>query len=160
MKNIGRRPSPIGTKKLSPQGYIRIRVDETQSPFKEWEYKHRLVMEEVIGRKLLPREEIHHINEDRLDNRPENLELCSSKAEHTERHFGPSHTFICKFCGNEFLLAPNIVRNRIKFNGTPPTYCNAKCQQADLKGKPFRGKPGHPKGGYREDRRDTNGIAS
>jgi hypothetical protein len=41
-------------------------------------YEHRRVMEEYLGRPLLRREVVHHINMNKQDNRLENLFLCSS----------------------------------------------------------------------------------
>jgi hypothetical protein len=48
--------------------------------------QHRAVAEELLGRSLKPSETIHHINEIRSDNRPENLYLFATSSEHTIYH--------------------------------------------------------------------------
>ena len=65
---------------ISKDGYRLVRAYGRQYP------EHRLVMEQIIGRRLGPEEVVHHINGDRLDNRPENLMLFANQAEHIKHH--------------------------------------------------------------------------
>lgn len=64
--------APRGSGHISTSGYRRVghKGRKVQA--------HRLVMEELLGRELLPEETVHHVNGVRDDNRPENLELWSS----------------------------------------------------------------------------------
>lgn len=64
---------------------------------------HRQVMEEKLGRRLLKTEIVHHVDEDKLNNSPENLVLFSSHKEHAIHHLlEKGHIFgekKCKCCG-------------------------------------------------------------
>jgi hypothetical protein len=66
-----------GGKITTKDGYIKIK---NQS--KKYEFEHRVVMEQKLGRKLDICERVHHINNIRDDNRIENLILFNNHSEH------------------------------------------------------------------------------
>lgn len=61
---------------MDGQGYIArmVRINGRR----RYERQHRVVMEQIIGRKLVTGETVHHLNGQRHQNNPENLQLWST----------------------------------------------------------------------------------
>lgn len=49
-------------------------------------HEHRIVAEQMLGRPLKPGEVVHHIDRNKQNNKPENLMVFSSQAEHAKWH--------------------------------------------------------------------------
>jgi hypothetical protein len=66
------------TKRVMKNGYVMLRVP-IEGGGSRGVSEHRYVVEQDIGRELLPEETVHHINNQKTDNRRENLELFTSR---------------------------------------------------------------------------------
>jgi hypothetical protein len=73
---------------IASNGYVLVFVgkDHHLADIRGYAYQHRVIAEQFIGRRLRPQEQVHHINNVKTDNRPENIEIMPSLAHHRVRH--------------------------------------------------------------------------
>lgn len=87
-----------GKRKCNQTGYIDVWAPDHPSlkgTKKIYVREHRLVMEQVLGRYLLPGENVHHKNGVKDDNRPENLELWRVSQPAGQRSHEQQHCPTC-----------------------------------------------------------------
>jgi hypothetical protein len=70
---------------VTGNGYRKIRVAPADGSKVQWILEHRLVMEKKFGRPLYSDENIHHIDGNKLNNAPENLELWLTRQPQGQR---------------------------------------------------------------------------
>lgn len=75
-----------GGKFLRDKGYVAVYAPNHPNAISNHVLEHRIVMEKILGRRLENNEIVHHINEIKNDNRPENLMLFSNDSEHKSYH--------------------------------------------------------------------------
>ena len=104
--------------------------------------EHRAIMENHVGRELDRFELVHHKDEDRCNNRIENLKIVSPK-EHSVIH-NQKYPLIwaCEICGLIFVPKPH------KRGGRQPT-CSIKCGR-ELQSRKIR-KANGKRSMYRKD---------
>jgi hypothetical protein len=110
------------TQTLHPLGYITVYYPTHPNAWKNSKsvYFHRLVMENKLNRYLEDFEHVHHIDENRLNNDPENLEILTS-SEHCKLHHPVYLELkICRYCKKEF--QPDSIEKQ---------YCSVECYRID-----------------------------
>lgn len=76
-------PNWSGGRVVDKSGYILVNMpDHPDSNHAGYIREHRVVAEQMLGRRLTPEEVVHHKNDDRSDNRPENLQVFASNTDH------------------------------------------------------------------------------
>lgn len=84
---IGHKPFNWNGGIRKHKGYVYLlKKDHPSGDRDGYVLEHRYVMEQFLGRFLDSKEVIHHKNENRSDNRIENLHLVSSQGEHMKIH--------------------------------------------------------------------------
>lgn len=126
-----RNPFWKGGRSIASNGYVLIRVgkDHPLADVRGYAYEHRIVAAEKLGRSLRPKEQIHHIDGNRRNNAPENIEVFPSMSAHRLAHRRkdsnrrrpdePNPVILCA-CG-----------------------CGGKFKKFDNSNRPRRFKPGH-----------------
>jgi hypothetical protein len=73
---------PRGGRIIDASGYILVRApDHPHANSGGYVYEHRWIVEQALGRYLLPEEVVHHLDGDKQNNDLENLRLFSSRSE-------------------------------------------------------------------------------
>ncbi len=81
-------------------GYVAVQIGKVNK------FEHVLVAEKALGKPLPPKAVVHHVNENRTDNRTENLVICPDRAYHNLIHrrmralaaSGHADWLLCNYC--------------------------------------------------------------
>lgn len=117
-----------GGRYIRKDGYVNVHIpDHPMATINGWVFEHIVVACKKLGRTLNTNEVVHHIDGDKTNNDPENLEIIK-RSEHTRKHMGnPTHQqegeknfYIDCFCG-----------------------CGEKLLKYDNRGRPRKYRHGH-----------------
>lgn len=107
----GQVEAKLGSKIKTKSGYILVKTHSPQSNNKGYEFEHRLVMQQHLGRILDRSELVHHLNKIKDDNRIENLALVSQFEHNTIHSNEPTNHF--KMHAKDVRKQQSILRRRM-----------------------------------------------
>lgn len=129
--------------KIVSKGKYNYAVVRNHPNATKWGYvlEHRIVMENHLGRLLIPNEVVHHVNGDKKDNRIENLAVML-RIQHAKKHGLEQGAWwvrlYCPECGRIF----HRPKNKTNLGGKPTkiNFCSLHCsgvfyRRATLSGK-------------------------
>jgi|CXWL01.1.fsa_nt_gi hypothetical protein len=96
-----------GGRSITPQGYVSLRLPSHHRANPQGRVKeHIVIAENMTGIKIVHPIVIHHVNENRSDNRPRNLVICENTAYHNLLHqrirslaaSGHADYLKCRYC--------------------------------------------------------------
>lgn len=90
-------------------------------------YEHILVAWKKYGRMPNLNEQVHHVNENKRDNSPDNVEILL-KTDHMKHHgrkWRKTITLVCPFCLKSFERGANCIRYNLKH--CTDVHCSRSC---------------------------------
>ena len=84
-----RKANPPQGRKMTNNGYVLVYKPKHFGSIDSSGYiaEHRYILECFLNRNLIDKENVHHLNGDKSDNRIENLILCKNKRDHNNIHW-------------------------------------------------------------------------
>ncbi len=100
--------------------------------------EHRIIAENHLGRLLKKNEIVHHVNENKMDNRRKNLRVMTASSHATVHAFqegGRCGLFKCQLCGTEFEHTASKYLRKIAYYLSCSDACSRKLRSAVRKGR-------------------------